>query len=119
MYEVTIRRHFDAAHFLRQYGGRCENLHGHRYEVEVSLEAEQLNSTGLVFDFTELKARLDELLAGYDHHCLNDIPPFDNANPSAENLARRFFLDLKEHFRIKAVTVWESEDASATYVEDL
>jgi 6-pyruvoyltetrahydropterin/6-carboxytetrahydropterin synthase len=120
MYEVTIRRHFDAAHFLREYGGRCENLHGHRYEVEVSMKAEMLNAIGLVFDFTQLKASLDQLLARYDHHCLNEIPPFDIANPSAENLARTIYDALLPSLpangpRLDWVRVYESPDAWATY----
>ena len=120
MYEVTIRQHFDAAHFLREYGGRCENLHGHRYEVEVALEADELNDLGLVYDFTQLKAALGDVLARFDHHCLNEVPPFDKVNPSAENLARDIFEALlpamdEGSTRLAFVRVYESPDAWATY----
>jgi 6-pyruvoyltetrahydropterin/6-carboxytetrahydropterin synthase len=120
MYEITVRRHFDAAHFLREYGGRCENLHGHRYEVEVTVESDHLNSIGLVMDFTGLKTSLDQLLESYDHRCLNDLPPYDRVNPSAENLARNIYQALKTlmpvgEAHLASVRVYESPDAWATF----
>ena len=122
MYEVTIQRHFDAAHALRGYAGRCENLHGHRYEVAVCLAATQLNEIGLAFDFTELKRVLDEtVLSRLDHTNLNETPPFDRINPSAENLARFICEQLEEALpqpQLSWVRVWESPDAYATYYPD-
>jgi 6-pyruvoyltetrahydropterin/6-carboxytetrahydropterin synthase len=121
MYEVTVRQHFDAAHYLRNYGGRCENLHGHRYEVTVTVVSDQLNDIGLAFDFTELKARMQALLKRYDHHCLNDLADFATINPSAENIARTFYDHLTiavPEARISHVTVWESPDSWATYRPD-
>ena len=94
MYRVSIRDHFDAAHYLRGYGGRCERLHGHRFQVVVTLSREGLDDVGLAFDFTELKARLREILGRYDHACLNEIPPFDTLNPSSENIARVIYQEL-------------------------
>jgi 6-pyruvoyltetrahydropterin/6-carboxytetrahydropterin synthase len=110
---LKVRDHFSAAHFLREYQGKCEKLHGHTFRVEVEIEVRKLDSVGLGIDFTVIKKRLAEILP--DHKLLNDVYPF---NPSAENLARRFFEDLAAHFPVKAVTVWESEDASATYAPD-
>ena len=122
MYEVTIQRHFDAAHALRGYAGRCENLHGHRYEVAVCLAAEELNDIGLAFDFTELKRVLDEgALTRLDHNNLNETPPFDQMNPSAENIAHFIYSQLAEALpqaHIRWVRVWESPDAWATYYPD-
>ncbi len=120
MYEVTIRMHFDAAHFLREYGGRCENMHGHRYEVEVAVESAELNEIGLVFDFTRFKAAVGDLLARFDHHCMNEVPPFDRINPSAENIARTVFEDLGPRLagtpvRLAWTRVYESPDSWATY----
>lgn len=118
MFEVAIKQHFDAAHYLRGYGGRCENLHGHRYEVAVSVTSDQLNEIGLAYDFTELKARLRDILARFDHRCLNDLSDFAQANPSAENIARTIYDGLKVTIpgaRIRYVKVWESPDAWATY----
>jgi 6-pyruvoyltetrahydropterin/6-carboxytetrahydropterin synthase len=122
MYEVTIQRHFDAAHALRGYAGRCENLHGHRYEVAVCLAAEELNDIGLAYDFTELKAVLEErVLSLLDHTNLNEVSPFDELNPSAENIAHFIYGRLAEALPqadIRWVRVWESPDAWATYYPD-
>jgi len=110
---LKVRDRFSAAHFLREYKGKCEKLHGHTFQVEVEISVFALDPTGLGIDFTLIKAKLAEILP--DHALLNEIYPF---NPSAENLARRFFEDLKPYFPVRAVTVWESEDARATYTED-
>ncbi|MEA3346030.1 MAG: 6-carboxytetrahydropterin synthase QueD [Chloroflexota bacterium] len=122
MYEVTIQQHFDAAHALRGYDGRCENLHGHRYQVAVCLASGELNDIGLAFDFTELKALLQEqVLSRLDHTNLNETPPFDQINPSAENIARFVYERLTAALpqaHIRWVRVWESPDAWATYYPD-
>lgn len=122
MYEVTVRQHFDAAHCLRGYGGRCERLHGHRFEVAVTLAGDRLNEIGILYDFTELKAQLKELLARLDHYSLNEVPPFDSQNPSSENIARFVFQELKARLAgaselLARVQVWESPEAWATYQE--
>jgi 6-pyruvoyltetrahydropterin/6-carboxytetrahydropterin synthase len=122
MYEVTIQQHFDAAHALRGYAGRCENLHGHRYEVAVCLASEELNDIGLAYDFTELKAVLQRrVISRLDHVNLNETPPFDEVNPSAENIARFTYDQLAEALpraQLRWVRVWESPDAWATYSPD-
>ena len=110
---LRVKDKFSAAHFLREYQGQCEKVHGHTFEVEVAVEVRELGPTGIGIDFTEIKARLASILP--DHTLLNDVYPF---NPSAENLARRFFEELKKTHPVKSVTVWESQDASATYTED-
>jgi 6-pyruvoyltetrahydropterin/6-carboxytetrahydropterin synthase len=120
MFRVSVIRHFDAAHFLRGYAGKCEALHGHRYQVRLSVERGELDETGLAFDFTLLKKELDAVIEKYDHHCLNDVPPFDSINPSAENIARVIYRELvtkaeKTPGRIAEIEVWESPDSSATY----
>ena len=96
MYEISVEKHFDAAHYLRDYKGKCENLHGHRYTIVVKVSAEKLNEIGLAYDFTDLKAHLNKILERYDHTCLNDVKPFDKINPSAENLAATIYKELKK-----------------------
>ena len=111
MYQISVKSHFDAAHSLRGYGGRCEAMHGHRFEVELSVESGELNDTGLAYDFTELKRHLAEVLGRFDHICLNEIPPFDRINPSSENIARTIYEELVGQLRgvkISRVEVWES-----------
>jgi len=118
MYKVSVRKHFDAAHYLRGYGGRCEAVHGHRFEVVVSIETEGLNEIGIAFDFTELKTYLGDILDRYDHVCLNDLPPFDSINPSSENIARTVYEEMAGRLSgvvVSSVEVWESPESRAVY----
>jgi 6-pyruvoyltetrahydropterin/6-carboxytetrahydropterin synthase len=96
MYEISVEKHFDAAHYLRDYQGKCENLHGHRYTIIVKVSAEKLNDIGLAYDFTDLKRHLNDILDRFDHTCLNDVKPFDKINPSAENIASVIYKELKK-----------------------
>ena len=119
MYRISVRSHFDAAHYLRDYGGKCEEMHGHRFEVVVSVEAGELNDIGLAYDFTDLKKHLNEILKRFDHVCLNDISPFDRMNPSSENIARTIYealIGLLTGVRFSSVEVWESPESKAVYI---
>jgi 6-pyruvoyltetrahydropterin/6-carboxytetrahydropterin synthase len=123
MYEITVEKHFEAAHFLRGYKGKCENVHGHRYRVVVRIEAEKLNNIDLAYDFTDLKKHLRGILERYDHTCLNDVPPFDKVNPSAENIAATIYNELKEKLAPDTVTLtcveaWESPGQGVAYKPD-
>jgi 6-pyruvoyltetrahydropterin/6-carboxytetrahydropterin synthase len=117
-YEVSVSFYFDAAHYLRNYKGKCENLHGHRFQVIVSVETEKLDEFGISFDFTELKKHLREVLDNFDHTCLNDMPPFDKINPSSENIAIAIYNELKPRLgeRISKIQVWESPESRVTYI---
>jgi len=116
MYLLRVTSKFGAAHNLRNYNGKCENLHGHTWKVEVCIEGDTLNEIGLVCDFKTIKSATKEVLERFDHAYINEISPFDKINPTAENLARVIYEELKIQFpQLKEVTVWESEDASATY----
>jgi len=112
-WRLKVKDRFQAAHFLKEYKGKCEKIHGHTFQVEVEVEVTELDKTGIGIDFIKIKQKLSEILP--DHTLLNEVYDF---NPSAENLARQFFLELKKLFPVKKVTVWESEDASATYTEN-
>ena len=120
MYEISVEKHFDAAHYLRGYKGKCEEMHGHRYRVVVKIEAEKLNDIGLAYDFTDLKRYLKEILDRFDHTCLNDIPPFDEINPSAENIAAAIYNELKDRLAaapvsLTAIEAWESPEQGVAY----
>lgn len=119
MYRISVEDHFDAAHYLRDYGGRCENLHGHRFKVVATVVAEKLDDTGLAYDFTELKRHLREVLLQFDHVCLNEVAPFDRINPSSENIAATIFSGLKERLpeqvRLESIEVWESPQSWVKY----
>jgi 6-pyruvoyltetrahydropterin/6-carboxytetrahydropterin synthase len=123
MYRVSIERHFDAAHYLREYEGKCENLHGHRYKVVANLKADKLDEIGLAYDFTVLKKIIDDILERFDHTCLNDIDPFTSMNPSSENIASIIYSELqlrldRKNTEIESIEVWESPDAWVTYFPD-
>jgi 6-pyruvoyltetrahydropterin/6-carboxytetrahydropterin synthase len=110
---LKVRDKFSAAHFLKEYKGKCENVHGHTFQVEVAIAVRELDRTGIGFDFAEIKKVLAAALP--DHAHLNEIYEF---NPSAENIARHLYGELKKAYPLKSVTVWESDDAAATYTED-
>lgn len=118
-YTLTVRSSFSAAHRLREYDGNCERLHGHNWQVEVSVASERLDDRGMALDFRAIKAAVNELLSLLDHRYLNEVPPFDRLNPSSENVARYLFEEMERKIpapaRIARVTVWESEDARADY----
>lgn len=121
MYELKIITQFAAAHRLRDFKGKCENLHGHNWKVEVFMKAHQLDSAGLVRDFGEIKAVTHELLNGLDHHFLNDLPPFQEINPSSEHIARYLFQELglrlnDDRARVSKISVWESDTSCATFL---
>ncbi|MBN1473702.1 MAG: 6-carboxytetrahydropterin synthase [Syntrophaceae bacterium] len=120
MYEVTIIKSFSAAHLLSQVGGKCEELHGHNFKVELSVGAEELNPSGLLIDFRLVKKWLGDILEEIDHKHLNEIPFFAKLNPSAENVARFIAekiepLAKKEGVIVTRVKVWESDNAYVTY----
>ncbi len=114
-YRLTVRDHFDAAHFLRNYQGKCSKLHGHTWGVEVKIEGSKLNQSELLFDFQELKKLLRSSLSYFDHAFLNEITPFDRISPTGENLARFIFEDLERKLpsgiRLVSVKVEESPSA--------
>jgi 6-pyruvoyltetrahydropterin/6-carboxytetrahydropterin synthase len=120
MYELTVIRQFAAAHQLRETGGDCERLHGHNWKVEVSVTGEELNESGLLIDFEEVKKATDRILEELDHSLLNDLPHFKDQNPSSENIATYVFEQLSStlnnnNIKVTKVTAWESDSARATY----
>ena len=123
MYEISVEKHFDAAHFLRGYKGKCESLHGHRFRVVARVKASGLDDIGLAYDFTELKQHLDNILSRFDHTCLNDVPPFDKINPSSENIASTIYNELQlkvaeAPVSLSCVEVWESPESWVAYSPD-
>lgn len=123
MYSVTIIDSFSAAHNLRYYEGKCENLHGHNWRVEVTVSADELDPPGMVIDFKILKKMVSDVLAEIDHCYLNELAYFDTINPTSENIARFIYSKISEqltHERLKVekVNVWETPTSCATYWRD-
>ena len=124
MFEVRVEDDFAAAHFLRDYHGKCEALHGHNYKVFVHVRGKELNEGGMLLDFTQLKAALKKVLATLDHTNLNDNPFFDQ-NPSAERIALYICQNIqaeldaqKKDVRLYSVDVFETDRNRATYYSD-
>ena len=121
MFEVMIERNFSSAHQLRGYRGKCENLHGHNYKIEIYARGRELDKTGLLVDFVELKAAADEVVNYLDHRNINELPPFDEElNPSAENLARYILERVSsrvgdERVQVFKVRCFETPTSVATY----
>jgi 6-pyruvoyltetrahydropterin/6-carboxytetrahydropterin synthase len=121
MFEVTVEQTFAAGHALRNYKGKCENVHGHNFKVQVVIEGEKLDETGLLVDFIDVKNAMRAIIDRLDHVFLNDIAPFDVKNPSAENIAEYFYTELSRSvkgdvpIRLREVKVWETDIQSATY----
>ena len=123
MYQVSIEQHFDAAHFLRGYRGKCEALHGHSFRVVVRVKAARVDDIGLAYDFVELKRQLGDIISRFDHTCLNDVPPFDKINPSSENIASTIYNELQSKLAgapvsLVCVEVWESPQSGVAYSPD-
>lgn len=121
MYELTVTSHFSGAHRLRYLHGKCEELHGHNWKIEVSVASAKLNREGVVIDFTLLKQKVEKVLKTLDHTFLNDLSYFSGEEPSSENIARYIFeqltKELKGHaVRLKKVSAWESDTSCATYI---
>ncbi|OFV95423.1 MAG: 6-carboxytetrahydropterin synthase QueD [Acidobacteria bacterium RIFCSPLOWO2_12_FULL_54_10] len=131
MFQVSVDETFAAGHALRGYRGKCENVHGHNYKVQVTLEGPSLDSIGLLYDFKDLKEAIQCSIRKLDHQFLNDVAPFDAVNPSAENMAKYFYEEISRLLEtaapqgnpgdpctVKRVTVWETETTTASYFAD-
>ncbi len=125
MFEVTVEDSFAAGHALRGYRGKCENPHGHNYKVRITLAGDALDDIGLLYDFKDLKSALAQIIDRLDHQYLNDVEPFRQLNPSAENMAKYVYDEASAHFRqttdgrvrVKEVRIWETDTTTATYFE--
>ena len=121
MFEVSVEQTFAAGHALRNYKGKCENVHGHNYRVRITVQGDRLDSTGLLVDFLDVKGLIGGVVDYLDHQFINDLPPFNELNPSAENIAKYFYdrvsggLKNEVPVRVSEVKVWETDTSSAVY----
>ncbi len=123
MYHLTIQTHFAAAHNLLNYQGDCENLHGHNWKVEATVAADKLDHAGLGIDFKILKKHTKEIMNYLDHKYLNDLDAFKGISPSSEHISKfiydRLVTSLADYdVQVEKITVWESDNAYATYTQD-
>lgn len=120
MFELKIITQFGAAHQLRNYNGKCENLHGHNWKIEVYVKGEELDKDGMLVDFKIIKDRTEEIIERFDHKFLNDLECFSEINPSSENIAKYIYEELEKgisnnKIKVSRITAWESDTACATY----
>ncbi len=122
MYQLHVETDFSAAHNLRGYEGKCENLHGHNYKVEVKISGKELNEIGMLADFKEVKGLCEDVVDRLDHGYLNDSSPFDTVNPTTENIAayicEKLQDSLKQGLQVDSVKCWESERCAAIYIPE-
>ncbi|MDY0220630.1 MAG: 6-carboxytetrahydropterin synthase QueD [Desulfobacterium sp.] len=123
MFELKVKTHFAAAHKLAMVGEKCENLHGHNWDVEVYVAGEQLNEAGVLVDFGEIKRSVRKIMKELDHKYLNELAPFAHVQPSSEQIAVYIANQLKPcvaefdpPVRVSRVSAWESANACATYI---
>ena len=121
MFEVSVEQTFAAAHALRNYHGKCENLHGHNYRVQATFRGAELDASGMLVDFVEIKRHMRSVTERLDHTNLNETAPFDAINPSAENIARYVFEQMQAEMAgdrgklLREVKVWETDIQYAAY----
>jgi len=113
MWTVRVSRRFSAAHRIHGAGGKCEDVHGHNYRVEVQISAKKLQKPGMIADFIDVGEKLESILP--DHKMLNEVY---ESNPTSENLARQFFDEMSQFYPVSRVTVWETDDSCAEYSPD-
>lgn len=123
LFTLKVMLEFSAAHALRGYVGDCARVHGHNWKVEAEIKARGLNDIGIALDFKDMRKAMKEIIDTLDHQFLNELPPFDRLNPTAENLAMWFFTQMKpivqaEQQHLAAVRIWETDRCSVRYSED-
>ena len=121
MFELTISVNFEAAHYIKDYPGKCNRLHGHNWKVEVNVYGTELDELGMLTDFRELKTTVNQIMVKLDHYCLNEIEPFCKINPTAENISKYIYDQLLEtgefndRVKLRSIRIWESATSAATY----
>ncbi|HOK05376.1 MAG TPA: 6-carboxytetrahydropterin synthase QueD [Victivallales bacterium] len=122
MFEIEITKNFSAAHQLKHYKGDCSKLHGHNWQVKVIVQAKKLDEIGIALDFRKLKKTLDEVVSSLDHSNLNELPQFNNVNPTSEVLAKFIYREISniindDNLKVSRVSISESTDSTASYYE--
>lgn len=118
MFEVKVETHFSSAHHLLNYKGKCENMHGHNWKVEVTARGDKLDKSNILIDFKVLKKAVNEVMDYLDHKDLNEIEEFKNESPSSEFIAKFIYNKIRETIpQVSRVDVWETSTSRASYWE--
>ena len=118
-YFISVELDFAASHIIHGHPGKCANLHGHNWKVEVTAVATEVNDIGIGIDFCDLKGALKQIIERLDHQHLNDVKPFDQMNPTAENLAKYIYQEmlvlLPSNVSLEHTTLWETDRSRVRY----
>ncbi|MFN0120218.1 MAG: 6-carboxytetrahydropterin synthase QueD [Blastocatellia bacterium] len=118
--EAMIQMSFSSAHIVRGHKGKCASLHGHNYRVEVHARGTELDELGMLIDFADLKAATRAVVDYLDHKYINELPPFDEVNPTAEEMAGYFLDEIarqidNNHVQVYKIRLWETDNCCAVY----
>ena len=120
MFEVRVETNFSSAHHLLNYKGKCENMHGHNWKVEVTVRGDILDKSNILLDFKVLKKKINEITDYLDHKDLNELPEFKGVSPSSEIIAKYIFEKAEEEFKgVYKVSVYETPTSCATYYKEV
>ncbi|HEM48866.1 MAG TPA: 6-carboxytetrahydropterin synthase QueD [Caldithrix sp.] len=121
MYKLSALQNFSSAHYLNDYNGDCARLHGHNWKVLVEVSAAKLDASGMAVDFKDLNEIAWKVIGKFDHQVINEIEPFKTINPTAENLARYFYEEIKNYLpdnvKMGKIGLWETEKYLVEYCE--
>ena len=122
MFKLIVKKEFSSAHILHGHPGNCKRMHGHNWLVEAEVQGDNTNEIGMVIDFKDIKNNLKEIISMLDHQFLNDLEPFINENPTAENISKYIYKELSnnintDNIKVSKIKLWETNNAAVTYTE--
>ena len=121
MYTLSVNTYISAAHQLNDYDGPCARIHGHNWKIQIEVRADTLDKIGISVDFNDLEKWLWQIVGPLDHQLINTVPPFDKINPTAENIVKYTFDQMKKqlpgHVTLLRVSAWETDSCLVSYEE--
>ena len=122
MFKLIVKKEFSSAHILHGHPGNCKRMHGHNWLVEAEVQGDNTNEIGMVIDFKDIKNNLREIISNLDHQFLNDLEPFINENPTAENISKYIYKELSnnintDNIKVSKIKLWETNNSAVTYTE--
>ena len=122
MFKLIVKKEFSSAHILNGHPGNCKRMHGHNWLVEAEVQGDNTNEIGMVIDFKDIKNNLKEIVSMLDHQFLNDLEPFINENPTAENISKYIYKELSnnintDNIKVSKIKLWETSNSAVTYTE--
>ena len=120
MFRLVVKKEFSSAHILVGHPGACKRMHGHNWVVEAKVEGEQINKIGMIIDFKDIKNELENIISRLDHQYLNDLEPFMENNPTAENISKYIYKELSknintDNIKVSEIKLWETSSSAVIY----